>query len=975
MPGLNSRRNKSVGDSSVDYSALRKNIKNVNPVVERTLRNAVRKDPGTSGNSLDVATPDTRKLENLSHVISNNINAITDLREITPYIDKAELIWSTLLLYPNGPQKKILSFDTPYSPIKNTQLHTELLSIWDNYFTSDYKIETELKKIVNDVLWNTGSYCVLNVSRPNLDYLINGSQMSITGNEALRTELSKEFNLETKKLKNKGLFVRNPNRVKTNDVTGIESLFGISQPVEEEEFNIFEGIEAKGEDSLDKLLNFTITDNPSALYLRKVKENHDRFRANQITGAESYGNLISRVAPSLTPDQSKKKGAKKAKENNTAKTKHLSLEQLEGLQQEIFIERDPVAQSIQFVKNNDELTDGMYGQGLRYHVPSEAAIRVHRNGGVEDSVDYIFLIDPDDGTFLKSTKDFQFYQDSKKTGSNNSGNIDSKSQQGSTNHLITSLKKVQQGSDCDFDMTEFANLAEDLIIKRFIGSVIKGDSDNISITLDEETNKIFLQRMFRSQGIRCLYVPGECVTYAALKYNRLGLGQSLVHNAKMHISRLAALDLADALANMEAAQPHTLMTIGIEDEDVSPNSTIAAAREAYFKANPRLHSILASSQLSIPMVVDALMQQSLTIKIDKGDNPHIAAPNIDLEQRSKENFKTVDDNSRQEILNRIANYFFLPIGWLDVSDDTNNFQIEALTEHQMILNQTLNWQEIFSIHFSDMMRKHARVNELLLNRLITAIHSAKTLWKSDDGTVFPKESSEKDIVEHILVDFLNGVSCSLPAPTSGENASKLKDNLEAVDALVNSWIEMSGYSGLLSKMVEELGLDEAEYGTDVIEELIKANFKTEAYRRYNIPMPFDDIVGDGKQGGIYSLINSIIAQRGNLKEFLNEFMKEAFKQDKKTMKDKEKLKKLFEKLHEGEEEEEEEFTDNSTNDTSELSYDDLSDDTVSTDFENEEEVDLDQTDEEEELEKEEVTDPDLEEEETDSGSEEEEENK
>ncbi|TQH40670.1 hypothetical protein FLI59_34280, partial [Pseudomonas aeruginosa] len=84
--------------------------------------------------------------------------------------------------------------------------------------------------------------------------------------------------------------------------------------------------------------------------------------------------------------------------------------------------------------------------------------------------------------------------------------------------------QIQEGKECDFDMTEFIEISKSNIIRRYMQSVLSGRGENISIEIDEEANKIFLQRIFRRQGIRCLYVPGEAMTYMALNYNRLGIG-------------------------------------------------------------------------------------------------------------------------------------------------------------------------------------------------------------------------------------------------------------------------------------------------------------------------------------------------------------------------------------------------------------------------------------------------------------------
>lgn len=899
------------GNQEVDFTKLRGQLSNVNPMVANTLRNAVPKN-GTSPERNEL-NPDnvinTQKLERLSNIISNNINAVTDLRQITPYIDKAEIIWSTLMLYPNGQQDKILTYNTQNSQLRNDKLHSELLKIWDGYFTNDYKIERQLRKMLNDILWNTGSYALLNLSRPTLDYLINGSQMkTVAGNEnfmsSLQTEIGKHFVKKDNRylVRNLGKYIRNP-KATTQTVTGIESLFSRGVTINEEEFPLFQFENPDDQKVFDMI---TITDNPAVLFLQKISESNRQRDINEVTGAEGYDSLIKSALGGKdnleddeeedNKDEKDKKGKKDKKEkapkkgepaNPKATTQNMSMAQEEALQSDIFPRRNPAYQQVQHIKTPDQLSVAPYGQGITWHVPSEAVIPIHYNGNSAERLDYIVLLD-DEGNFLKNTNDYEYYQSSKSGGS-----IGDKNKIGSDNHLISSLRKVQEGKACDFDMSEFADMARSSIIKRFLGAAISGKADSISVSLDEETNKIFLARMFRRQAVRCLYVPGECMTYMTFKTNnRLGTGQSLTQMAKMHIARLAAYDLADALANIEGAQPHTLMTVNVEKEDTDPMSHIAMARQTYFRANPRLHGILATAQLSVPQIVDALREQSLTVKINPGENPNIAAPDIEMSQMDKGNFKPVDDQSRQKVMNDIANYFSLPRSWLDVSDDQNNFQIEALAEHQMILNQVVNWQELFAEGLVDFQRKHAEVNQPLMMRLIKGIADNKKLWKPDSGEDIPG-SNDAQKIQLILTDFINNVYCEFPRPTSTETTNKLRDSLDAVKDLVERWEEMSGHLGIMKNLLAVMGIDSELYNEEEIKAIVKSVFYMEAFKRYNLPMPFDEIVGEGKNGGIASLVNSVSFMRGNVAEFLSLFMMDQAKADKKYKTMGEKINKAF----------------------------------------------------------------------------------
>jgi len=903
------------GSTTANLSRLREKVKSVNPLVAATLRNAVPKNGRapeanelTAGNERNAIMP--HKLERISNIIANNINAAHDLRAITPYIDRAELIWSSLLLYPNGKQKNILEYSTRSSRYKNTPLHTALLKVWKDYFTNDYKIEDELREQIDDMLWNTGSYATLTLSRISLDYLINGMEVvDRAGNEDMKpihtyqaTQGNFTFDRSTGKMRvmNVGNYVRPPED-KGDDVfnvAGLESVMGSMQNVKtssQAEFDILKGTPLEG-----SAFNITFTDNPATLATNLLAEKKKKFNEKFYSGNEDFASLIQQTLSNANakPDDRDKTVTEKGdgKENRPDKpratVKNMSMGTLNSLQHDIFPHRRAANQFMQFVKQDTDLGVANYGTPIDWHVPSAAIIPIHINGNVRKKKDYVILFDPDTGEFLNNVTDFQYYQSSKKL----SDGIGNKNQQGGTNSLIDNLKQIQQGKDCDFDMTEFAELSKGIIIESFMKSVISGRSGTISVDLDEETNKIFLARMFRGQGIRALYVPGECVTYAAFKYNALGVGQSLTQSAKMHIARLAAMDLADAMANMEAAQSSNKMRIVLNKDDPNPERTIAMAREVFFRANPRFYNVLATNQMSIPVLVDAFRELSLTLEVDAGENPYLPVPNISVEPQEKQHFRKVDSDSRNEVLNKIANYFMLPRSWLDVADENNNFQIEALNEHRLVYNQALNWQEQIADFVMERERKYVRVNQPLLLSLIQTISDQRKLWTPDNKEVEMPKGSEADTIELILEDFLNNIECSLPAPAVMEQAAKLKEGLSTVNELVTQWWDANGKTALIDKALETLNIG-GEYSKEQIEAMVKAYLYQKAHKYLNIPSPFDDAVDDPSGGGMAGIVESVVLQNNKLYSFLSNLALRDLEERGKAVKSMEpKLEKALEKF-------------------------------------------------------------------------------
>jgi hypothetical protein len=893
-------RNLSRGNERMDYTKVRERLKELPPVLQATLRNAVAEDrtmaSDTSGDKKHI---DPHRLEKLSNIISNNINAAEDLRGITPYIDKAELLWNALLFHPNGFQERILTRDTQPSRIKSDALHAQLLPIWDDYFTNDYKIEAELPKYASDILWNTGSYCLFNLSRPGLDYLINGSEKrpgadasERSGNEAYLIKAREALNVEftevdgKRRMRNKGVFVRDPNQTESSRVSGLESLLGGTKEYSGNEFRLF-----KTDDDDKSLFDITMTDNPAILYLQRFNKAARAQEIDRVTGVESLDLIIS---SSLKRSERALKDSEKETKPSTpdAKTLNITTTEMQGIHRELYPHRNPVHQSLQYVKTNDSLSVAPYGQGLTFHIPSEAVLTVHLNGNSGAVRDYIFLLD-DEGGFLKNTGDFEFYQ-SKKT----KGSIRDKPKMGDVNNLVANLKTVASGSECDFDMTEFIDVARNNLLRQITSAVVSDKGESISITMDEETNKIWLGRMFRKQGVRCLYVPGEAVTYMAFKFNRLGVGQSLTQAAKVHIARLAAYDVADALANIAGATPHTQLEVDIPKETADPEHMVAIVRQTFFDVNPRLHSLLSTAQLSVPQIVDAIRESSLTMKINASENPHMPTPNFNMTALDKEIFKPVDQASRDGVLNTISNYFHVPRSWMDITDDQNNFKIEAVNEHDMVLNQRTMWANQLTGFVMDFERKHVRVNAIIMEKLVDAIRNNEKLWKPDSKEELPGTTKEENI-KFILVDFINNIYSTLPTPSSSEKTTQVTDGLNAVKLLVDAWEEMSASDMVMEQIIKLFGFQKEDYSFEEIKKSIRGVLIADAFKRFNLPMPFDEIVNDGKGGGIASLVHQVVHQRNNVGEFLVQYITEVTESDGKLIKTyKDKLDKKIEKLSE-----------------------------------------------------------------------------
>lgn len=854
------------GYKTIDRTKIRGRLANANPL-DQGLRSLLVKDKTIRGDkdAENKTKPPVGKVKSLSDIISNNIQATMDLRSITHYIKRAEQIWTTLLLKPNGDQQSLLIYDSESSDIKNGKLHEMLITVVKNHFTTKYPFEEMVPQIIKDVMFRTGSYAIVNLSHSVLDHLINGMEVEVEGNESFRktTEqvLTSQFvGGDWNRALNFG-YIRKDKSTAPGSFIGFEALYG-GKAAREPEFNLVHAD-----------LRWTFTDNPAVLKAGELAQKLRADRLRQMGGMEALDSVISNTF--------RKQKGKKHKSNNNS----LNIVDKKTLEEEIkglYPDRHYDNNETLSIRKGKFYSGNGRGVPTTYHWPSESIINVHLNGEIGKPFGHILLTDPETGEPLKNTSDVKFYQKAK-----GAGETDSKPKMGSINEIIHHIRSVAVGGECQEDMDWMVEFASATLEKEFIESFVNGDlKKDVSISLTEENKKLYLSRALRDQGVRAIFIPAEYVTYVAIDFSKLGVGRSLIDEAKLHIGRLAVLDTADVLAQIENSISHTLMTIDPEAEDFDVRNTVAMVRDEYFSNNPTLHDILGYNNVSIDAVLDRFKEQSLTIKVNPGDNPHIVAPQIESGQMTREPLKSVDRETRDGLLDTISGMFGLKRSWLDDTGEGNDFAVEALAEQELLRNQTNDYSRTFSRYFTDALRKHIRVNEPLVAELVDVIKENKKLYmkpdqngelelddeikeklsaESDEDEVTPEEM---DIIKAVLTDFLNTFYVTLSTPAITDTLVKLEDKLQTVDKLVTAWMELGGGAKMLVRRAEEAGMD----GNNVIEN-IKAVLLNEAFERFNMPMPFEGILNSGDSGGILNIVNHAMDLDNNVIKFLTEFFK------------------------------------------------------------------------------------------------------
>lgn len=848
-----------------DKTLFNGKIKNLSPVQEELRSLMVPDKDLKSKKDIEAkARPPISKLRSLSDTISNNIQSQTDLRVITPYIKRAEQIWLTLLLKPNGLNQDMLTYETVDTNLKNSKLHSLLLERLKSHINTVYPIQDKLPQIIKDVMFRTGSYVILNLSHSALDHVING--MAVEGSESLRkdifnlrdTIIAREFeNGSTGRCMNLGWIRKNKPK---GDQFGFESIFKNKE--REAEFDL-----------VDKGLGWSFTDNTIALKVGELKQKLATNKLLDKSGVESLDSIVANVF-------GKDKGSKKPNDNNLKIANKDDL--FESLKQ-LYPNRNWGENESLSIRHKQYYSGNGKGLGVTYHVPSEAVIPVHQNGEKDSPIGYIFLTDQTTGDFLRTTQDIKYYSSMKHRKESGT----SAPKKGTMNDIISNLRNVADGKPCEIDMDWAIDYTTGLLEKEMMESFFNGDKHvPVTISLTEANKKLYFSRAIKQQGVRSIFVPAEYVTYFALDYNDLGVGKSLVEEAKKDITRIALLDIADLIANMENSLSKTLLTVDLEEENFNPQEVLNQIREDYLNGNPSLINFVGFASMPIDRIIDGVKESLVRIKVNANNNPYVINPNVEESQDQREGIKPVDSDSIQRALTSLANRFELKRSWLEDSEDGNNFAIEALADQEMLKNSTIEKSIAFSLMISEQIGKYTYINEPLLAELITIIKENKTLYEKPDvgGKLLEgyDDITEQRKVIAVLEDFLNNLDIKLPLPASVESYNKLTDKIDAASKLVDGWKTIGFADKLLERVLKESNLENGEKDdthAEYINSIVESVLVKEAYRTLGIKIPFDEVITNGKSGGMMTFINDITGMRNNTITFIEELFKEYRKSD------------------------------------------------------------------------------------------------
>jgi len=832
-------------------------------------------DPhGTSQQRKNMRLPDSRVLAHVANTTIGNIRDARNLFQILPDMDYARQILISATLSPGD----LTDTDILYS-VKDDSLDSNLvgplLRKVQEFFDNSYRIRPLLHPILNDVMFETGSYPIVIMPESAIDRIINGDNYSGVSMESAIGVLDSHIREETGgdgKYLPWGVLGNSTNaKTAVDSYTGVsfesmqfgpgaynasvdvsslsfsfESMVGSGEEYRESRVKLEEVSRTLSKAIADRGNTIEVMDNLSILKRPMVVETRRKLAVRRIYG----GKLHKRASLESRANA----GDLDAKRN------------LAAVEKAMYSKRRYAHVPVQPIMTNSQAGGETYGHPLVMHLPSEAVIPIHVPGNPSEHVGYYVMLDIDGNPI--SIANQSSYHDDIKAQLNNADSYASQiieqarrgfdGMGGLNNEIIDEMGKVHSEA-----------VEADLLARLRAGAL----SGNYELGKTENINRLMLARHLKGQKTIMLFVPPELMTYIAFDYNEFGVGKSILEDGKILGSIRAALMLANTLATINNAVGGKTIDITLDPEDEDPVSTVEFLLSEHAKVNSQGFSRIVGSTHPLGLA-DQIQNHGVNVQVQ--GNSRYPETKYDVTSRDG-TAKPVDIELEKLFRDRHVQMFGLSPEVMD-GVGQSDFATTVVQNNLMLLKRVIQNQEKFEPFLTDIIRRYMVNSGIFLEEMRAFIRENKTHLPETirkDQTL-----SEEEQIDTFMYDFIDVLHVALPAPETGD----IKKSMESFDA----------YAEALDKAIdaymnEEMFATDTTLGMETLIPNVKAVVKAEFMRRWmrkNNILPELDIFNtvEEEEGPAFDLLEATTEHldglNGSISTYIKKLLKSANKRTK-----------------------------------------------------------------------------------------------
>lgn len=677
--------------------------------------------------------------EYLSTVATRTANSIVDSHNIQQNLPDIELIKQIVIpsiISPNDMMNEELTYTSTDEELGSVA--SACLEIVEDSCRNYYKIDRNMSKELEDVLYNVGSYVQVILPEASIDSIINSGQR--VSNEALDKIFTHHGNLSPLGLL--GNPTHGPSINQYSDSAAIRSSIGMESRGSENA--------AQYQAEVAPQLYLRVTDNLNVLKMPKLKEKARQDRLSDIyknagIGAEAF---MTRLHDLKSGENSNNSGDKAKQINETVAS--------------LYTDRHYHMKEMIQVPTRGQNDRDSIGRPLVMKVPSEAVIPVHTPSDPADHVGYYILLDQT-GNPIRVTLDDNLFENMRYSYQSSGAEMSS--------YLASQVNQMNQGSSpnqngesqmaYEDSVRVYMELVERDLVQRLQNGVY---GEELGVARVTEIYRIMFARALQKQHTQLLYIPKTLVSYLAFDFNEYGVGMSLIEKTKMISSLRISLLYANAMAVVRNSITQRTLNIELDEMDVAPELTISTAQHRAAIATNRANPFGGFDPNNI---MERLTQASVATSVSGGAG-NFPQTKVGMEY-SNSNYTQIDTTFTDDLKEQNHMGLWVTPEMLDTALGSD-FATSVVANNALFAKRTKNTQFQYCEHKTMHIRKLCYNDNVILTKLTEAVKSNRDS--------LPEAIKTNYTDSEIVMYFINTLEVSLPEP----DLSKFEMQMEAYKA-------------------------------------------------------------------------------------------------------------------------------------------------------------------------------------------------
>lgn len=494
------------------------------------------------------------------------------------------------------------------------------------------------------------------------------------------------------------------------------------------------------------------------------------------------------------------------------------------------------------------------GNPIEFRLSKDAVIPIGLPGEHGNHSRYIVVLDRN-GFPVSTASKLDYYSDLRKanSGVSNIGEGPGSAAGAMMASAADSLGITGQSEMSDTIIDSMVNIHTDLVISDLLPRIRSSmGGEDLEIGMSDSTAKLMLARTLKNQHTTLLYVPAEYMIYFAFDYDEVGVGKSILDDAKSLIGLSAVLTVANVMGSVENAIPGKNISIKLDDDDGDPlNSATFMAREAMSLANRRF----PSGASSIAGIAEELQMASTSITVQN----HPKFPDIETSVSAKESSHNPIDSELMNGLLDDINMLFFVTPEITGSTGQPDFATTVVNNSIMLLKAVIEKQDIANKHFSHYLRTYTKYSGVLVSRLYALV----------EGNKKDVPKAYKGDIDLFVRDFVEALILKLPSPET-DNIDNRMQKFTALAGHLETFLDI--HVNAESLMAEGYGLETVNQMLPIVREAYK-NHVLRQYARDSALMPeFDIFVPGDEENPAVSLSEDIASHSVNMIKSIKDFL-------------------------------------------------------------------------------------------------------